>query len=176
MFLNDESDALADTVDLLLTELGVLRSSGPRFIIVHRFQEAGYCAPGEEVAAVYLAHRSAEVVVPLSVTLRILFDFLAKHSRFPQSASQIAAAIAVDPFYRNHGANAPRAAKLDRKISRVSIKEFICRIRYALDAALRSANLAIDVKSILVSEPTMMNEVGYRLKATFEWIHIDYPD
>ena len=174
MSSNAELLPLIDKVDLMMAELRELRSSGPRFTIVHRFREPGAeCLPGEEVAAVFLAHRSARTIVPLPTTLLILFDFLARHSRMPQSASQIAAAMSADPFCCRHGANAPRNTGLARKVSRTSVKEFVKRIRKALDQAFREANLNADALTVLRSESTVSNEVAYRLKATFEWTHLD---
>jgi hypothetical protein len=176
MPLRDDLAPVVEKVDLLLTELRELRSSGPRFRIIHRFREPGSgCAPGEEVAAIYFVNRSAETLIPLPLALRILFDFLAHHSRFPQNASQIAAAIAVEPFYRYHGTNVPRHSKLTRKISRACVKEFVKRIRRALGDAFVSAGVRYDPATVLISEHTVTNEVGYRLKATFDWFHVDHP-
>jgi hypothetical protein len=176
MSLSDDLAIVSRKVDLLLAELRQLGSSGPHFRIVHRFREPGRdCAPGEEVAAVFLNQRTLEIVVPLPLTLRLLFDFLARHSHLPQSASQIAGAMHADPFYRNHGACVRTGASLTRKISRSGVKEFIKRIRQALEHTFREANLAVDPRTVVVSEQTVGNEVGYRLKATVEWIHVDHP-
>jgi hypothetical protein len=170
-------DPIFEAVGLLLTELRELRSSGPHFRIVHRFREPGcMCTPGEEVAAVYLIHRSREIFVPLSTTLRVLFDFLAKHSYLPQNASQITAVFNTDPFYCNHGANARGDAKFVRKISRSGVKEFVHRIRIALALAFREANMNVNPAAVLRTEPTMTNEVTYRLKGVCEWVHVNRPD
>jgi hypothetical protein len=174
--MRDSLDPVIDKVDLLLAELRGLRSIGPHFKIVHRFRESGcLCAPGEEIAAAYLMYRSREFPIPLSVALLLLFDFLAKHSHMPQNASQIVAAIHVDPFYQKHGANAVKQAKLARRIGRSSVKEFMKRIRRALDLVFRESGLGLDPRTVLVSLETVTNQVGYRLKGTFEWIHIDHP-
>jgi hypothetical protein len=53
-----------------------------------------------------------------------------------------------------------------------SVKEYIKRIRKALDMALSEAGLNLDASKVLVSEQTVGNEVVYRLKATFEWLHV----
>jgi len=47
------------------------------------------CLPGEEIVAVSLMYRGREYHLQLSLALRMLFDFLARHSRLPQSARQI---------------------------------------------------------------------------------------
>ncbi len=175
MFLND--DPVVDKLELLLAELREMRSSGPIFRIVHRFRTPGCdCGPGEEIVAVYLVFRSAEILVPLPLALRILFDYLARHTRLPQSASQVAAGIATDAFCQNHGAKAQRHARLTRKFSRTGMKEYVKRIRGALARAFAEANLAIDPAAVMRSEQTVANEVGYRLKATFQWLHTNHPD
>ncbi|MBV9760288.1 MAG: hypothetical protein JO340_06985 [Acidobacteriaceae bacterium] len=172
MFSTD--DLVLEKLDLLLTEAALLQASGPHFRIVHRFRKAGIlCGSGEEIACVHLMHRSREHVVPLSLTLRVLFDYLAKHPRWPQNASQIAAGIAADPFYRKHGANAGSQAKLTRSVSRSGVKELIKRIRRALDLVCREASLCLNPEDVLCAEKTVMNEVGYRLKANCQWIHVD---
>ncbi len=176
MYTSTEPVSVVEKVNVLLAELREIRASGPQFRILHRFREPGCdCAPGEEIAAVYLIHQGREFLVPLSLTLRILFDFLARHPHLPQSATQIAAAMYAEPFYRRHGFHASRHAKLTRKISRSSVKEFVKRIRQALDCASREAGLCIDPQQVLLSQGTVTNEVVYRLKATTEWIHVDHP-
>jgi hypothetical protein len=169
--------AVLDKVDFLLLQLKHLRSRGPHFRILHRFRIPGTeCLSGEEVAGVYVVHRGREFVVPLSVTLRLVFDFLAKHTRLPQSASQIEAAFRADPFYTRHGANATRDRALRRRITRSAVKVYVQRIRGALSAAFHEASLPMDPRAVLLSQATAMNEVGYRLRGTFQWIHIDHPE
>jgi hypothetical protein len=176
MSWSDDLVIVGRRVDVLLAELRQLGASGPHFRIVHRFREPGRdCGPGEEVAAVFLNHRALEIVVPLPLTLRLLFDFLAGYSHLPQSAAQISGAMHADPFYQKHGAYVRTGATLTRKISRSSVKEFIKRIRQALEQTFREANLAVDPRTVVVSERTVGNEVGYRLRATVEWIHVDHP-
>jgi len=125
---------------------------------------------------VYLVHRGRETVVPLPVTLLIVFDFLANHSRLPQSAPQIAMAIHSDPFYIRHGANANGTAKLTRTINKSAVKECVKRIRQTLGRVFPAAGLALDPVVVLASEETATNQVGYRLRATVEWLHVDHPD
>jgi hypothetical protein len=174
--MNDNSVEVDEHVDLLLLELRTLRAEGPHLQIIHRFRHPGSeCAPGEEIVAVHLLNRAKEFLVPLSCTLLLMFDYLANHAHLPQSAAQITAGMKADPFYHRHGANAATHVRLTRKINRSSIKVYIERLRTALMQAFRNARIQIDPFSVLVSEQTLSNEVGYRLRAHFEWIHIDHP-
>jgi hypothetical protein len=139
---------------------------------VHRFREPGtLCASGEEIAVVGLAHRGQLHPLRLSLALRMLIDYLAKRSHFPQSASQIEAGIRADPFYMKHGTNAMFHNGLKRRICRSAIKEYVKRLRLALELTFEEASLNIDPRQVIVSEPTVTNETGYRLKATIEWFH-----
>ena len=174
--MNDEFSEVIEKIDLLLAERRELSAMGPHFRIVHRFREPGTdCAPGEEIAAVFLVHRGRESLVPLSTALLLLFEHLARHSRFPQSASQIAASMSADPFFKKHGANASTQDRLTRKISRSSIKEYVKRIRIALKRSFTDAQSQLESERALLSEERSSNEVGYRLKGTFEWIHVNHP-
>jgi hypothetical protein len=165
-----------EEIDLLLLEFRQLKSAGPHFRIFHRFRVPGTeCAPGEEVAAVFLVHRGCEFCLPLSLTLRLVFDFLAKHARLPQSASQIADCFRDDPFYRKRGANVARHGELRRRIARSAIRVYVQRIREALALSFREANLHLDSRNVLASAETVMNETGYRLRGTFQWFHTDHP-
>ena len=158
--------------EVALLEQRELKHGGPHFKILHRFRACGtHCRAGEEIAAVYVASRTGEVAVPLSLALRLVFDYLAASRRIPQSATQIAAGIHASEFYKKHALNAGQS--LRRKVSRSAVKEYIKRIRKALDAALAKAGLAIDSRSVLVSENTCGNEVLYRLRASVEWVHLD---
>jgi len=160
-------------VDLRLAELRRLAACGPHFRIVHRFREPGAaCLPGEEVAWVLLACRSIEYPLPLPLSLLLLTDYLARNRRLPQSAAQIAAGLRTDPFYVRHGANVRTGARLTRKFSFSSMKEYTKRLRRALKVTFDEAGLKLDPFAVLVSEPTEGNEVRYRLKASVEWIHI----
>lgn len=163
-------------VDLLLAERGDIAAAGHQFRILHRFREPGTaCAAGEEVAVVELVYRGNTILIPLSLTLRLVFDFLAHHYHFPQSAAQITAAMKADPFYQRHGANAATRVRLTRKISRSSIKVYVQRLRAALQQTFRNAHIQSDPSSVLISQETSSNEVGYQLRARFQWIHIDHP-
>jgi hypothetical protein len=102
----------------------------------------------------------------------MLIDDLAKHRHFPQSASQIEAAMRADPFYAKHGTNAMFHNGLKRAISRSAVREYIKRLRQALELAFEEAALDLDPRHVIVSERTVTNEVGYRLKATCGWLHV----
>ena len=172
--MKDSLEPVVDGVNLLLAELRVLKSQGPHLMIAHRFRKPGMlCAPGEEVVVTYLVHRGRHYPLRLSLALRMLIDYLAKHSQLPQSASQIEAGMRADPFYLRHGDNAFSRNGLKRRISRSAVKEYVKRLREALALGFREAGLNLDPRQVIVSEPTVMNEVGYRLKATIEWFHMN---
>jgi hypothetical protein len=174
MFANDELMAIIEEVDVLVTELRERNEAGPHFRILHRFHAPGSdCAPGEEIAGVYLVHRGREYALSLSLALRILFDYLARHCHLPQSATQIEAGIRADRFYADHATAIMEHKALTRRIPRSYVRVYIERLRLAIKEALDEAGLRMDVCAVLSSQGTVMNEVGYRLKATFEWVHID---
>jgi hypothetical protein len=167
---------LIEEVEFLAAERRLVATTGPSFKIWHRYHMPGTpCMPGEECAAIFLFQDGREFCLPLSLTARLVFDFLAKHPRLPQSAAQITAAMKADPFYHLHGANAAAHVRLTRKISRSSIKVYVERLRIALQQTFRDAEIQIDPFSVLVSKETSSNEVGYQLRARIEWIHIDHP-
>ena len=161
-------------VDLLVAEIAHLRAAGPHFHIVHRFRMPGSdCLPGEEIAAVFLVNHAYEYQLRLSLTQRILFDFIARHSRLAQSARQIELGIRADDFYKLHATNAHGRATVARRIPRSSIKEHIRRLHHALELVFQEAGIGIDPHRVLVVQDTVGNEVGYKLKATCSWTHID---
>jgi hypothetical protein len=122
---------------------------------------------------VELVYRGRLYPLRLSLALRMLIDYLAQHSHFPQSASQIEAGMRTDPFYMNHGTNATFHNGLKRRISRSAIREYIKRLRLAFGLAFAEAGQALDPRQVIVSEPTVTNEIGYHLKATVEWFHAE---
>jgi hypothetical protein len=158
--------------EALLLERSLLASSGPRFRVVHRFRIVGtQCQAGEEVFAVLLVHRGQEIIVPLPLSLRLLFDYLGRHCHVGQSATQVTAGMRASSFYRNHAKNCGELSR--RKISRSSVKEYVLRIRRALEVAFKQASISLDPSEILVSEQTEGNEVLYRLRATVQYRHCD---
>jgi hypothetical protein len=163
-------------VDLLLCEQRHLRTAVLHFLLLHEYRLPGTdCAAGEIVAAVYLVHRGHEFYVPLSLTLRLFFDFLAKRARIPQTASEIVARFRADRFYSHHGSNVEGGKRLTRRIAQSAVRVYVDRTRRALAQSFRNANLRLDPSKVLVSEETVMNEVGYRLRGSFEWFHTDHP-
>ncbi|MCI0718247.1 MAG: hypothetical protein L0338_04645 [Acidobacteria bacterium] len=172
--MNSRFAPVLHRVRLLQVARRRLAATGPHFKIVHRFRQTGSgadCFPGEEVAWVILVWLGREVEVRLSLALRLLFNYLAQKNR-GQSAAQIVVGLRGDPFYLQHGANVQGGAKLRRRFSYGAVKEYVKRLRRALQAAFDEAGLKLDPLAILVSEPTEGNEVRYRLKATVEWIHM----
>lgn len=165
---------IADETELLLLELKHIAGQGPHFRIVHRFQIPGAgCMPGEEVLAVQLLFRGRECWVPFSLTQRLLFDYLSRHMRFPQSAQQIELGVRSDQFHVDHASNPSDKTGYSRAIPRSSVRVHIARIREALRNAFRELGFAAAASDVLVSEQTTGNEVGYRLKAHVEWVHLD---
>jgi len=164
-----------EKVELLQLEGRLLKAGRLHFRIVHRFRAPGTdCAPGEEIFAIFLVYRGHEFFIPLDLTLRLLFDFFARHARVPQGASQIEASFRADPFCREHARNAPGRRPLTRKVSKSSVRVYVERICRALTLSFRAAHLRIDPRDVLVSEETVTNRVGYRLRGTFEWLHTDH--
>lgn len=162
-----------EKVHLILAEIKELHSAGVQCRVVHRFRLQGSdCLAGEEIAAVFLIHRGHEYRLRLSLALRIVFDFLARHSRLPQSARQIELGIRADDFYKRHAANATGRA-MTRRITRSAIREYVRRLRRAFRLAFREAGLRIDPDRVVIAEKTVGNEVGYRLRARCEWVHVD---
>jgi len=163
-----------EKVELVLTEVAEMRARGPHFRIYHRFHDfdSGLtCAPGEEIFGVCLVHRSREHFLSLSLSLRLLFDYLARYSRFPQNAAQIEAGIRADRFCTQHGKRAGEPCRLTRKITRSYVRVYIQRLRTGMLCVFREAGLTIDPNVVVVSEATVSSEMGYRLKASFEWVH-----
>lgn len=162
------------TMDLLIAEISHLRAAGPHFRIVHRFRMPGSgCLPGEEVFAVFLVYRGREYQLRLSLTQRLVFNYLASHSSLAQSARQIELGIRADDFYKFHAKNANGRTALTRQIPRSSIKEHIRRILQSLGLAFREAGIGIDPQNVLIVQDTAGNEALYRLLATISWTHID---
>ena len=166
---------ILNIVDLLVAEIRCLRSAGPHFRILCRFRMPGGIGrlPGQEVYAVFLVYRGREYQLRLTLAQRIVFDYLANHRRLAQGARQIELGIRADPFYKFHAKNANGRSVLTRRIPRSSIKVHITRLLRALDLAFREAGLGIDPRNVLVTQDTVGNEVGYKLKATCSWTHFE---
>ncbi len=172
--MNDDRKWLKEEIDFLLAEQRELLGRGPSFKIVHRFRMPGSdCLPGEEIFAVFLVHRRHDYHLRLPLALRILFDYLARHPRVPQSAGQIELGIRAEDFYRRHAANGTGRRAVTRNISRSYVRVYAKRLHKALELAFQEARLQIDPSSVLLDAKTVGNELGYQLKANCDWVHID---
>jgi hypothetical protein len=162
---------IAERADVLLAELARLSQTGPDLRIFHRFQELGtYCQAGEEIWVISVIHRGRQTILPLSLALRQIVNYLAETRHIPQSATQIAAGMRRSAFYVKHGMNSGILSK--RKISRSAVKEYVKRIRKAFGISFREVALALDPKRVLVSKTTVGNEIHYQLRARIEWVHL----
>ena len=170
----DKFVPLLRTIDLVLAEQRELAAGGPDLTIWHRFQEPGTlgCKPGEEIWLVSLGWIGRHIPLKLSLALRILIDYLARHRHVPQSASQIEAGIRSDLFYAKHGSNVKTVSGQSRAICRSAVKVYVQRFRRAIGIAFLDAGLMLDPNLVLVSETTDGNEILYRLKAKVDWCHI----
>jgi hypothetical protein len=145
----------------------------PYLIIVHRFWTPGTdCAEGEEIAGAWLAIGDRKAQLKLSLTLRIIVDFMARHRWIAQSASQIEAALRRDIFYMKHAANGGTSRKQKRLVCRSAFRGHVARIRLALQLAFDELGVGLDPAKVLVAEPTVGNEVGYRLRLEVRWLHL----
>jgi hypothetical protein len=143
----------------------------PSFVIVHRFWEEGsVCLPGEEIFGVWFEPDGPQL--RLTLTLLLVFDDFVKHHWVAQSAAQIEASMRNDPFYVRHAANSRTSTKLTRRISRSGIKTYVARIREAMQLAFDEAGVDLNAAEVLVSEPTVGNEVRYRLRAKVRVVHL----
>lgn len=174
MSSRDSLALIVEKVDLLIAEMKHLRLAGPHFLVVHRFRMPGTdCMPGEEIISVFLMYRGREYPLRLSLALRILFDYFAHHSRLPQSARQIELGIRADDFYKRHAANATGRAVLTRRIPRSAVRVYVKRLHRAFALAFQDAGMRVDPGNVLISKKTVGNEVGYQLKASCDWAHVD---
>jgi hypothetical protein len=161
-----------DRVAFILAERRYLRAVGPHFVIVHESSSGGsVCSPGEIVSEISIAHGGHRFEIPLSLTLRLLFDFLARHPRSPQTPSEIAARFRSDQFCARHGLNIAADGSLTRNVSRTAVRVYVGRIRAALALSFNEANLRVEPCAVLTSEKS-----GYRLRGAFEWAHPGPPE
>lgn len=163
-----------EEIEVLIAEATELAASKPHFLVVHRFHEPSTdCRPGEEIMAVWFNHRGRRYPLRLSTATLLLFDYFSRHRRLSQTASQIAAGIRSDPFYARHGKAGGASRRKTRRIARTAVNEYVKRIRRALAWAFEEAGVPLDPRNVLLSDPTVGNQVGYRLHASIEWIHVD---
>lgn len=169
--MQSEFEPFIRALKLLAAERAEL-SSGPHFLILHRFWRRGtICTPGEAVAEIRFLNRQKQIPVPLSLRLMLLFDYLARHKTLGQNAGQIAAGMSADAFTQEHGAYAKSKLSLSRRVSRTAVKQQIMRLRAALRLGFRQAGLSLEPARVLASEQTTTNEIRYRLRASVLWKH-----
>ena len=156
-----------------LIQTGQSPADSPHLLILHRFwKPESDCLMGEEVAAAWFVFSTMAVQLRLPLSLRLLIDFLARHRWLAQSAAQIEMAMKRDPFYARHATNVWPSKRQTRRFSRSVVKTYIARLRYALDQAFAEAGADLKAADIVISKPSVGNEVGYQLKATVKWIHV----
>jgi hypothetical protein len=161
---------LLDAIDMVLAETDELQRDGPCFHVIHRFSQ-GDCAPGEEVSAVLLAHNGKFFQLPLPLSQRLLFNFIADHRRIALDSSQIVSGLTNDWFYRDHAANS--GYRQVKKIRRPTIKVLVQRLREALASTFAEAKLRFDPRDVLRSCPAEGSKrVLYKLRGEIRWLHV----
>lgn len=170
-----DPQAVFHVIALMKHERRELSQCGPLLMITHRaWQRGTICTPGEVIYKVELVYRGKRFLVRLSTALLLLLDYLSRHRYTPQSLSQIAAGVALDPFCQEHGAHAGAQKVLAKELSRPAVKQQLLRLRGALQDAFDDAGLSLDAKRVLISEETDGSEVLYRLKAGIDYEHVQF--
>lgn len=163
---------LLEAIELLLAEVSELQRTGPCFQIIHRFSR-GRCAPGEEISAIQFAHGSNLFQLPLALTQRLVFDFLAQHRRIAVDAMQIVSGLSSGWFYRDHAGNSGL-----RQIARIrvaTVKVLVQRIRKAMAAMFARAQMKCDPCDVLRSFPAEgSRRILYKLHANVRWDHFPH--
>ena len=157
---------IIDELEYIDAERRELSANGPQFRIVHRSPQSFTPCSLHETVVVYLVHQGRAFQVQLGTTLVALFDYVARHNRVAQTAKQI-----ENGTRSQRGLEERRSGVRARGIPRRYVRVYTDRIRAALGLALRDAGLEINPDAVLVSEETALNEIGYRLRGTFEWMH-----
>jgi hypothetical protein len=164
-------EILLEAINLLRADMANLERTGPVFNIIHGFSRGNSCLPGEEISAVFLAHSGSFFQLPLGLSQRFVFDFLAQR-RASVDSLQIVSGLAGDWFYREHAANSGQCQT--KKIRRPTVKVVIQRIRQAMELTFSTAQLRIDPFDVLRScEAQDSKRVLYRLQADVRWHHWD---
>ena len=167
--MSDDIEPIIHKIEGYFYRQTLAACSGPSVRIIHRFRKPGtICAPGEEIGAIYLLGPDKSAVLHFSLTLRLLFDYVASR-RMPLSPTQIADGLRASLFHNQHGMNAGTLSR--RRFSRSAIKEYVRRIRGALQLGIEEVGLSLDPSQVLISDGTVSNEVRYRIKAQVEWWH-----
>lgn len=141
-------------------------------IVVHGYhQPETTCLHGETVEQAYLSFRGRDFPLHLSATGLLIVDCLCRYHLTPLTAVRLERILALDPFYRRLGANAPWAQPTTIRPRRDSIRVYIQRIRVQIGKALREAGVNVTPGKVLVSETTDSNVVVYQLKVGVEIRH-----
>lgn len=158
---------LLEALELIFTEISSIESNGPCFGILHRFSH-GLCAPGEEIAAVWLQNREP-IQLPLSLSGRFVFDYLGRNRSIALDALQIVAGL-TGWFYRNHSLNS--GLKQTTKVRVATVRVIVQRIRQAMATALAKVGLVCDPYDVLRSfYAEGSGRALYKLHAHIEWEH-----
>jgi hypothetical protein len=159
---------LMEALELLVAEISNIERNGPCFRISHRFSQ-GACAPGEEIAAIELVHDCGFFQLPLALSGRFVFNYLAENRSLCHDAFQIASGLS-GWFYREHGLNG--GTRQTVKIRVPTIKVIAQRIRLAMDSAFATAGLSCDPFDVLRSfQAVGSTRALYRLRADIRWEH-----
>jgi hypothetical protein len=159
---------LLEALDLLLAEKAEFQRKGPCFRIVHRFSR-GFCAPGEEIFAVKLAHGGDLFQLPFGLAERFVFNFVAQHRQVALDSKQIVSGL-NDWFYREHAGNS--GVRQFTKIRVATMKVVVQRIRKAMSSTFAKAQVHCDPFDVLRSFPAEgTRRVFYKLLADVHWDH-----
>lgn len=126
---------------------------------------------GEEILAIFLVYDGRDYQLRLSAALLILADYLLRHGRYAQTATQVSTGIHADGFYAEHGKNGRR--QRIQRIPRSAIREHIKRLKVAIALAFDEANLSLDPETVLQSEESVSNQMLYRWRAIVDVVHIN---
>lgn len=165
MYASDFADRIIEEIEFLEAERRQLRETGPHFRIIHCSEHrSDYCSY-QGAVAVFLVCGDRFFQVRLGSVLIRLFDYMARHNRLAQSSGQIENGTRADPIFRMRRRTSPKSC-LPRRYVRV----YVDRIRVALDSVFQESGLRVGPEEVLISEETVTNESGYRLRGSFEWL------
>ena len=167
MYASDPTDRIIEEIEFIEAERRQSRESGPYFRIIHRSERRpdSYYSY-QEAVAVFLVCKGRFFQVMLGSVLVKLFDYMARHNRLAQTARQVENGTRADPLFRMRRGIRPKNC-----IPRRYVRVYVDRIRVALGLVFRECGLGIRPDAVLISEETVMNESGYRLRASFQWLH-----
>jgi hypothetical protein len=166
MYGSDAAERIVEELEYMETERRQLLVNGPHFRVVYRTINQSVQSNCYEPVAAYLVHEGRLFQVGLGSALVKFFDYMARHNRLAQTARQIESAT-----HAQWTSGASKSIEPGRRIPRRHVRVYVDRIRAVLGSILRKAGLEIRADAVLVSEETATNEVAYRLRGTFEWLH-----